>query len=63
MFYYIVGPVVLILWMLVIDIDMDIRNVVSICHRNRNEYQEFPGGKGRPACGADNLTAICEPIV
>jgi hypothetical protein len=22
-----------------------------------------PGGKGRPARGADNLTAICEPIV
>jgi hypothetical protein len=21
------------------------------------------GGKGRPTCGADNLTAICEPIV
>jgi hypothetical protein len=23
----------------------------------------FPGGKGQLACGADNLTAICEPIV
>jgi hypothetical protein len=23
----------------------------------------IPGGKGRPARGADNLTAICEPIV
>jgi hypothetical protein len=23
----------------------------------------FPGGKGRPARDADNLTAICEPIV
>jgi hypothetical protein len=23
----------------------------------------LPGGKGRPARGADNLTAICEPIV
>jgi hypothetical protein len=22
-----------------------------------------PGGKGRPACKADNLTAICEPTV
>jgi hypothetical protein len=22
----------------------------------------LPGGKGRPACEADNLTAICEPI-
>jgi hypothetical protein len=30
---------------------------------NRNEYQEFPGGKGRPARNADNLTALCEPIV
>jgi hypothetical protein len=28
---------------------------------NRNEYQEFFWGcKGRPACKADNLTAICE---
>jgi hypothetical protein len=25
--------------------------------------KNFPGGKGRPAPGADNLTAICEPIV
>jgi hypothetical protein len=23
----------------------------------------LPGGKGRPTCKADNLTAICEPIV
>jgi hypothetical protein len=33
---------------------------------NRNEYQELSGGgggKGRPARKADNLTAICEPIV
>jgi hypothetical protein len=31
---------------------------------NRNEYQESSwGGKGRPARKADNLTAICEPIV
>jgi hypothetical protein len=31
---------------------------------NRNEYQEFFwGGKGRPEREADNLTAICEPIV
>jgi hypothetical protein len=30
---------------------------------NRNEYQESSWGKGRPARGADNLTAICEPIV
>jgi hypothetical protein len=25
--------------------------------------RNLPGGKGRPACGADNLTAIFEPIV
>jgi hypothetical protein len=25
--------------------------------------RNLPGGKGRPACRADNLTAICEPIV
>jgi hypothetical protein len=31
---------------------------------NRNEYQEPSwGGKERPARKAENLTAICEPIV
>jgi hypothetical protein len=25
--------------------------------------RNLPGGKGRPARGADNLSAICEPIV
>jgi hypothetical protein len=25
--------------------------------------RSFPGGEGLPACEADNLTAICEPIV
>jgi hypothetical protein len=25
--------------------------------------RNFPEGKGRPACKAGNLTAICEPIV
>jgi hypothetical protein len=25
--------------------------------------KDFPGGKGRPARKADNLTAICEPII
>jgi hypothetical protein len=25
--------------------------------------RNLPGGKGRPARGTDNLTAICEPIV
>jgi hypothetical protein len=25
--------------------------------------RDFPGGKGRPARGADNLTAICDMIV
>jgi hypothetical protein len=30
---------------------------------DRNYYQESSGGKGRPARGADNLTAVCEPIV
>jgi hypothetical protein len=25
--------------------------------------RNIPGGKGRPARGANNLTAICEPIV
>jgi hypothetical protein len=32
---------------------------------NSNEYQESSGGggKGRPARKADNLTAICKPII
>jgi hypothetical protein len=30
---------------------------------NRNEYQESSRGNGQPVCKADNLTAICEPIV
>jgi hypothetical protein len=30
---------------------------------NRNEYQESSWGKGQPAREADNLIAICEPIV
>jgi hypothetical protein len=30
---------------------------------NRYEYQEYYWGKGRPARKADNLSAICEPIV
>jgi hypothetical protein len=25
--------------------------------------RNLPGGKERPVCEADNLTAICEPIV
>jgi hypothetical protein len=31
--------------------------------RNTNEYQESSWGKGRPVCEADNLIAICQPIV
>jgi hypothetical protein len=34
-----------------------IRPLTEISTRN------LPGGKGRPARKADNLTAICEPIV
>jgi hypothetical protein len=30
---------------------------------DRNITKNLPGGKGRPARDADNLTAICEPIV
>jgi hypothetical protein len=30
---------------------------------NRNEYQESSWAKGRPARKADNLIAICEPII
>jgi hypothetical protein len=34
---------------------------------NRNEYQEqkdhVSGGRARPVSRADNLTAVCEPIV
>jgi hypothetical protein len=34
-----------------------IQPVIEMSTRN------LPGGKGRLACNADNLTAICEPIV
>jgi hypothetical protein len=34
-----------------------IQQLIEINSRN------LPGGKGRPAHKADNLTAICEPIV
>jgi hypothetical protein len=31
---------------------------------NKNDYQESSwGGNGRPVVKADDLTAICEPIV
>jgi hypothetical protein len=31
---------------------------------NRNEYTKYlPGGKKRPARGADNLAAMCEPNI
>jgi hypothetical protein len=30
---------------------------------NRNEYDESSWAKGRPVRKADNLTALCEPIV
>jgi hypothetical protein len=30
---------------------------------NRNEYQDLPWGKERPASKADDRTAICEPIL
>jgi hypothetical protein len=31
---------------------------------NRKEYQESSlGSKGQSVCKADNLTAICEPVV
>jgi hypothetical protein len=30
---------------------------------NRYVYQEFSWGKAGPARKADNLTAICEPII
>jgi hypothetical protein len=33
------------------------QSLTEMCTRN------LPGGKGRVARGADNLTAICEPIV
>jgi hypothetical protein len=39
--------------------EMSTKNLLGV----RNEYQEYSWGKARPACKADNLTAICEPIV
>jgi hypothetical protein len=37
--------------------------VDSASDRNENQESSGGGGKGRPAHKADNLTAICEPIV
>jgi hypothetical protein len=31
--------------------------------RTEMSTRNLPGGKGRPAYKADNLTVICEPIV
>jgi hypothetical protein len=36
--------------------------VDSASNRKKNQESSL-GGKGRPACEADDLTAICEPIV
>jgi hypothetical protein len=37
---------------------------LGFTHSNRNEYQEiFLAGEELPVRKADNLTAICEPIV
>jgi hypothetical protein len=46
---YLVLPAALWPWGLILLIEMSTRNL--------------PGGKVRPAREADNLTAICEPIV
>jgi hypothetical protein len=35
----------------------------SILPLTEMNTKNIPGGKGRPARKADNLTAICEPIV
>jgi hypothetical protein len=35
----------------------------STQHLTEMSTRSLPGGKGRPAHKADNLTAICEPIV
>jgi hypothetical protein len=35
----------------------------STRHVTETSTRNLSGGKGRPACKPDNLTAICEPIV
>jgi hypothetical protein len=35
----------------------------STQHLTEMSARNFPGGKGRPARKADNLTALCEPAV
>jgi hypothetical protein len=35
----------------------------STQHLKEKSIRNLPGGKGRPARKADNVTAICEPIV
>jgi hypothetical protein len=36
---------------------------LSYIHVSEMSTRNFPGGKGRPGRGVDNLTALCEPIV
>jgi hypothetical protein len=37
--------------------------VINKIHLTEMSTRNLPGGKKRPARRADNLTAICEPIV
>jgi hypothetical protein len=41
------------------------RNMVLVLTQPVTEMstRNLPGGKGRPVCNTDKLTAVCEPIV
>jgi hypothetical protein len=45
------------------SLDFDTMTLGSIQPLTEMSTRNFPGGKGRPARGADNLTAIYDPTV
>jgi hypothetical protein len=47
----------------VIEFSSHIMSLGSIQPLTEMSTRKLPGGKGRPARKANNLTAICEPIV
>jgi hypothetical protein len=43
--------------------NMALRSTLPLMEMSTRNLPGWRGGKGRPACKADNLTAICEPTV
>jgi hypothetical protein len=49
--------------MMSLDFSIDLVLPAALTLLTEMSTRNPPGGKGRPAHKADNLTAICEPIV